>query len=457
VTTLLYPTTGTVTRVSTSSRPAIEITGDGRVVASGPGRVAVAAVESHAVHVVLDHGAGFHTTYTAPGTLHVSVGDSVGRRQVLIKGPQGTALEFGLRRGSSKNVLVPGALGSKVGRGVRIPGADNVPKLPSVSPVVVLSYYAQKDLPNLLTALTGSVMPPSAHVLIGSYGASSTQSQLIHGASASYAPMFTFVRDSTWDHRPVGAADAKLLASQPDAIYSGTIPKLHDLTHVLSQADRIAWSIELGRRFRDDMRPVQRGGSSVDAWQLDEIMPSSTGPFGPELLEVEGNTLRGLHMGRPSLGDQPLPGLVYFSNTALALASRPLDPDLEDFFEAVDETCFVVAGEEYPEFTGGAAATATGAASPQFAFWDGGPVRQRLAARYIPCLQPGIHLAQFLGGNVLGWPMPQVNTWRQAFLVERARDSVAGFAEFDWRFENSDPQVMSATLQEISTALASRP
>ncbi len=456
VTTLLYPTTGIVTRESSSARPAIEIKCDGRVVASGPGRVAVAAVESHAVHVVLDHGAGFHTIYTAPGALRVSVGDSVARRQVLIKGPAGSALEFAVRRGSSKNVMVPGTLGNKVKRGVRIPGTDNVPSPPSVAPVVVLGYYAQKDLPDLLTALAGSGMPSSTQVLVGTYGASSTQSQLIHGAGASYAPMFTFVRDSIWDHRPVGGADARLLASQPDAIYSGTIPTLHDLVR-LPQADRIAWSLELGRRFRDDIRPVQRGGSAVDSWQLDEVMPSSTGPFGPELLELEGNTLRGLHEGRPLLGDAPVPGLVYVSNTALALAARPLDPDLEDFFEAVDETCFVVAGEEYPEFTGGAAATAEGAASPQFAFWDGGSVRQRLGARYVSCLQPGLHLSPFLGGNVLAWPMGQVNTWRQAFLVERARDGVAGFAEFNWRFENADPQVMSATLQEVATALASRP
>ena len=43
-----------------------------------------------------------------------------------------------------------------------------------------------------------------------------------------------------------------------------------------------------------------------------------------------------------------------------------------------------------------------------------------------------------------------MNAWRSAYLHVRAAAGVAGFAEFDWRFENNRATVMRDVLSELA-------
>ena len=49
-----------------------------------------------------------------------------------------------------------------------------------------------------------------------------------------------------------------------------------------------------------------------------------------------------------------------------------------------------------------------------------------------------------------GWPREQVNAWRQAYIRARAAAGVAGFAEFDFRFENNQALVMRDVFEELA-------
>src|SRR2546429_9624130 len=64
----------------------------------------------------------------------------------------------------------------------------------------------------------------------------------------------------------------------------------------------------------------------------------------------------------------------------------------------------------------------------------------------------GYDPAPSLGGNVHGWPRPQVNAWRAAYVQERARMGEAGFGEFNFRGGNS----RSTGLPDVVSALAAR-
>lgn len=296
-------------------------------------------------------------------------------------------------------------------------------------------------MPDLLSAVAGSSLPPATRVWIGSYGASRTALDLAHRSSAAYAPMFTFVRNKTWDARSAANAANPGLA--------GAIPTMPQLLR-LAPVDRAAWGRELGKRMRDDMR---RAGA-CDGWQLDEIMPVSTDPtWGAAARELEAATLEGLHEGRPELGDLPLRGMVWFAHSALALASRPSDPDLVRFFETIEKTCDLVIGEEYPPFTGDPVAAAAKNGKWRADLAAQPDVRARLARIAIPGLTPGVHLGTSLGGNVSALPGTKVDAWRDGYVAARASTRPIGFAEYLWRFENATPQVEDATIAAIASAM----
>jgi hypothetical protein len=76
-------------------------------------------------------------------------------------------------------------------------------------------------------------------------------------------------------------------------------------------------------------------------------------------------------------------------------------------------------------------------------------VRRSIAARYMPGVTPGYRLGVDLGGNVSGAGREEVNAWREAFIAERARHGVAGFAAYHFRFENSATEVMEDVLRAL--------
>ena len=151
--------------------------------------------------------------------------------------------------------------------------------------------------------------------------------------------------------------------------------------------------------------------------------------------------LRGLTFGRPALGDRSLQGLVWWAKAAQALPSKPITPELTAFWRMLNRACVGLIGEEYPVFAGDPRAVARAGASGQqrLAGWTGasgaGPeVPLRLAARLSPRARPRRQHAPPLARRG--------QRWRAAYLQARAESVVAGFAFFDFRFENSPPAVV---------------
>jgi hypothetical protein len=282
----------------------------------------------------------------------------------------------------------------------------------------------------------------------------------LRAAGIKYAPMFTFVRkDALWQGRQLAPEDAaKLRDWSRGPRYAGPVP-----AHVaaLPPEERRRWGLEVGRRMRDEIRAA---GGAADAWQLDEISPAFAGPHGAALREFAAGVLEGLAHGRPALGDEKMPGMVYFANSALKLAGAPADAETARFWKALDDATFRVIGEEYPAMApgpggspeaGGRAAADREHAIGEARFERAGGVRAALARKYMPGLTPGYRLTSpDLGGDIGAKPAAWVDRWREAYIRERLHDGApGGIAEFNWLPANDRGGVMDETLREIGREL----
>jgi hypothetical protein len=268
-----------------------------------------------------------------------------------------------------------------------------------------------------------------------------------------YAPMFQVEPGWYWEERRLPAKDERTLRLRGtrSGRFVGPLPPLRELLR-LPPATRVTWGIELGRRFRDELRAAARAGTEVASWQLDEILAEAAGSQGRQYRDLTRGALRGLVFGRPALRDRPQQGLVWWAHTAFALATRALTPELAAFWRILNRAALGLIGEEYPEFAGSPAAAARSQASAQRGLQRGGPVRRALARKYVAGLTPGYRLSPGLGGNTRGLPRTEVNRWREQYVQARAAAGVAGFAEFTFRFENSSPRVMQDVLNTLARA-----
>ena len=257
-----------------------------------------------------------------------------------------------------------------------------------------------------------------------------------------------------WERRRLPSTDEKTLesASGRSARLAGPLP---DLAHLLRlpTATRVTWGIELGARFRDELRAAARAGVPLAGWQLDEIQAEAAGGQGRQYRELTRGVVRGLFFGRSPLGDRAQRGLVWWAHTAFTLPRRTITPELTAFWRILNRSCFGLIGEEYPEFVGDPVAAARAEASGQRGLQRGGPVRRALARKYVAGMTPGYRLAPGLGGNTHGLARAQVNAWRERYVRARAAPGVAGFAEFNFRFENSRATVMQDVLRTLARSL----
>ena len=163
--------------------------------------------------------------------------------------------------------------------------------------------------------------------------------------------------------------------------------------------------------------------------------------------------LRGLTFGRPVLGDQTRSGLVWWAKNARTLPSLAITAELSAFWKMLDRACIHLIGEEYPDFAGDPGQAARAADVAHGALRQGGPVRQKLARKYAAGLTPGFRLVPGLGGNTRGLPRAEAERWRAAYLRARAGAGVSGFAEFDFRFENSGAPVVRELMRELAAVV----
>jgi hypothetical protein len=306
-------------------------------------------------------------------------------------------------------------------------------------------------LATIVDAVRAARLPHGTPVFIGSYGVSGELADQVHELpDARYAPMFHIQPGWYWERRRLTeAAERKLLARNPRADrLAGPLPPLRQLLR-LPTATRVTWGVELGSRFRDTLRVT----GVADTWQLDEIVAECAGPLGRPYRELTRAVLRGLALGRPALGDGTRRGLVWWAKTALVLPSRKITPELSAFWKMLNQSCLGLIGEEYPDFVGSPSAAARAGAAGRDRLARGGPVRQALARKYIAGLTPGFRLVPGLGGNINGLPRPAAVQWRAAYIRARGAAHVSGFAEFNFRFENSPRTVVRELLRELASVV----
>ncbi len=316
--------------------------------------------------------------------------------------------------------------------------------------LLLLAYFERAELPRLLAAAQRAELA-GPRTYVGSYGVGADLGDQIAIAGYRYAPMFHITPGFYWERRRLSQRDEKTLeqSSPRSGRLAGPLPPLPELLR-LPPDRRVTWGIELGRRFRDELRAAAKAGVPLDSWQLDEIQAEAAGPLGRKYRDLTRGVLRGLVFGRPALGDAAQQGFVFWAHSALGLPRLRLTAELAAFWRILNRAALGLLGEEYPAFDGDPLAAARAAATGQRGLQAGGPVRRSLARKYVATLTPGYRKAAGLRGNVHGWPREQVNAWRSAYLRARAAAGVAGFAEFDWRFENNRALVMRDVLGELA-------
>jgi hypothetical protein len=123
-------------------------------------------------------------------------------------------------------------------------------------PIVLLSYFALRDLGSLLDAVRRSGLAGRAVVCVGSYGVNRRAADAVHEAGFRYAPMLAL----------------RNVAPSP-------LPP--------TAARRVAAGREAGRSFRDGMRSPL---FPVETWQFEEL---SRGVAGSRPLREIVGTYRG--------------------------------------------------------------------------------------------------------------------------------------------------------------------
>ena len=281
-------------------------------------------------------------------------------------------------------------------------------------------------------------------VYLGSYGSNAAVGNLVAELDGGrYAPMFALTEAYYRQKRRLLPEDEAKLSGR----LAGQVPALNRLG---STSLRVSWGVELGARYRDAIRATP---AQVDAWQLDELVPTAASSHGVALREFTRGVLRGLLYGRPALGDRSMRGFVWVAHSALGIARLPITGELTMFWRMLNKAALVYVGEEYPPFDGNPRVVARAYSTGQRALAAGGPERRALARRYVPGMTPGYDLKANLGGNVHGWPRPQVNAWRATYVDERGRSGVAGFGEYDFRAGNSSAVVMHDVLSALAASL----
>jgi hypothetical protein len=290
-------------------------------------------------------------------------------------------------------------------------------------------------------------LPPGAPAYVGTYGPNFDAGARIAGLpTGRYALPFS-IRPTTsrWAY-----AGADLLTPEErksvDRAFLGPVPRASQVSPLPSR-DHYRWGLELGRRFRDQVRRAREREIPVATWQFDEIVYQIVGgPLSTRTQYAAYTTgiLDGLHRGRPGF-DQPEQGIVWAARSTLArLPVAPITPAMERFWHAVNDAAFAYVGEEYVDFAGSAAAAAARWSAGQRLLLGRGVVRPQIGRKYVVGMTPGYHHRHdTLGGNVDNRSRAWVNRWRNAYVRERVRVAKpSGFAQFNFTQENNTPERM---------------
>src|SRR5438105_4934273 len=145
--------------------------------------------------------------------------------------------------------------------------------------VVVLSYFGVDEGERIVQALEAGLLPRDVPVCIGSYGiAPRLAARVAELPDSRYAPIFTLKRSALWERRSLDPEDEKRLP-RSSARWAGPLPAL-DALFALPPTTRMAWTTELGRRYRDAIRKQVHRGVEIPTWQLDEVVSQAAASRG---------------------------------------------------------------------------------------------------------------------------------------------------------------------------------
>lgn len=332
-------------------------------------------------------------------------------------------------------------------------------------PVIVVHLFTTKARAQILQLLKTKKRPPGTKVYVGRYGINNQDAAQISAIpGVFYAPTFHLSLDDTEKYRQKRRLPGRD-AAKVDQDLSGTFPA--GTKELLPTANPRAWGVELGRRFRDELREKIRQGHKIATWQLDEIPPKCvTSPKAGDFRLFVGGVVRGLAEGRPRLGDKVLPGFVWIAEQALeGRAPLPGLPrlslqiaDVKIFWDDVNAGARGLVGEEYPSFIGSATAAGQAKARAHTALSaPGSKSRQALAKKYIIGMTPGFHQPfkkSGLNGNVKGLKLDAVARWREEFIAARCkaqRPVGYGMFSFDGTF-NTRPDCVQNAISALEFA-----
>ena len=307
-------------------------------------------------------------------------------------------------------------------------------------PVAVITVYSAAAQQRILDAIAAGPKPPIANWFVGTYGINkATAAKVAEVPGCKYAPVFC-IQPTTGRRarlsRRLSKQDAVVVG---DAEHAGEIPGTSS-GKVIPTRDRRVWGVELGRRFRDEIRAARAQGIQIQTWQFDEVLGECRGAGGSNPhREFIGGVLRGMAEGRPRLRDRPEKGFVWLAFSALKdLSGRPIAGDLQRFWEDLDAAALFLVGEEYPPFTGlPTTAAAQRSVGHTSLVGSTGTIRRRLGQRYILGMTPGWLPFPALGGVVGASSVANVNAWRNGFIDARiATRRPRGFAQFNFVKEN---------------------
>ena len=309
----------------------------------------------------------------------------------------------------------------------------------------VFSYFDLDDLPDLLRAISQAGFPADTRIHLGTYGVNGEASDLIHTLEGGrYAPMFKSTRTAAWEGRnlsPGGRA-----AHRPEPAGAACLPS-RDSSPSRPYSESGGGSRSGGATATRSATPVARASGSTCGSSTRLAASSRSRRAERELVR---GMLQGITFGRRPLGDRETKGWIWCTREALRVASRPVDAELTALWRQFERAAFRIVGEEYPNFVGDPRRAARTWSDGQRALAAGGPSRRALAGRYVAGMSPGYRLGVGLGGNVAGLSRAEVNSWRSAYIAERARLGVAGFGEFALVAQNARPVVF----QDVSRAVA---
>ena len=325
-------------------------------------------------------------------------------------------------------------------------------------PVLVIAYFATGPAPKhpglhaLVSAIKQAGIPEGTATYVGTYGANQATADAVNALpSGIYAPVFGIQPATTggpYSGRHLPQRDLDKL----DPHYGGAIP-LRTPALPLPRSDHLKWGVELGCRFRDLLRHSgHAGGPIATTWQFDEIVDQVVaGSLAGAYRLFTAGILQGLHHGRPELGDGGQTGLVWAAGQTLdTLPAQPTPTGsaLALLWEAIDNAARFYVGEEYAAFDGDPRQAARTWSTGQRRLLVAGPTRRRIGHKYVVGMTPGFVRSANLRGNIHGWPLSRVNTWRDRFVAARAELApVSGFAQFDFTGANAQADVMRSAIE----------